>query len=126
MAKPGHRGLQRIVSTTRYAIRGLRAAWQNEAAFRHECAVTLLLLPAAFLLGRSLTQTALLIGVCLLVLVTELLNSGLEATLDRVSEAHHPLTERAKDMGSAAVAVSMVLAGVVWGLVMLERLLAAV
>jgi len=121
--KPGHRGLRRIVSTTVYSIRGLRSAWHHEAAFRHECVVTLALLPVAFVLAETLVQTALLIGVCLLVLVTELLNSALETALDRISEDHHPLTERAKDMGSAAVAVSMVLAGVVWSLVTLERLL---
>jgi diacylglycerol kinase (ATP) len=121
--KPGHRGLQRIVNTTRYSLRGLRSAWRHEAAFRHECIVTLLLLPVAVVLGETLTQTAMLIAVCLLVLITELLNSALETALDRVGEDHHPLTERAKDMGSAAVAVSMVLAGLVWGLVALQRLL---
>jgi diacylglycerol kinase (ATP) len=123
MPKPGHRGLQRIVATTIFALRGLRSAWRNEAAFRHECIATIALLPAAFALGETLTQTALLIGVCLVVLVTELLNSALEAALDRIGEEHHPLTERAKDMSCAAVAVSMVLAGLVWGLVTLERLL---
>jgi diacylglycerol kinase (ATP) len=120
--KPGHRGMQRVVWSTVYAARGLREAWRHETAFRHECIVAAALVPIAFLLGETLTQTALLIGACLVVLITELLNSALEATLDRIGEDHHPLTGRAKDMSSAAVALSLVLVGVVWGLVALQRL----
>lgn len=123
MPKPNHRGMQRVAKATAYSARGLRAAWQHETAFRHECIATLVLLPAAFVLGENLAQTALLVGVCLVVLITELLNSALEATIDRFSEDHHPLAGRAKDMSSAAVALSLVLVGVVWGLVALQRLL---
>jgi diacylglycerol kinase (ATP) len=123
MPKPGHRGLQRAIKATVYSARGLRSAWRHETAFRHECIVALVLAPLAFVLGETLSQAALLIGVCLVVLITELLNSALEAALDRVGEDHHPLTERAKDMSSAAVALSLVLVGVIWGLVALQRLL---
>jgi diacylglycerol kinase (ATP) len=120
--KPGHTGFQRVIRATGYSANGLRAAWRYETAFRHECIVGAVLLPCAFLLGETPLQTALLIGVCLVALITELLNSALEAALDRVSHDHHPLTERAKDMGSAAVSVSLVLVGVIWGAVALQRL----
>jgi diacylglycerol kinase (ATP) len=123
MPKPGHRGLQRMIMASVYSARGLRSAWRHETAFRHECVVALLLVPLAFVVGETLAQAALLIGVCLVVLITELLNSALEAALDRVGDDHHPLAERAKDMSSAAVALSLVLVGVVWGLVVLQRLL---
>jgi diacylglycerol kinase (ATP) len=122
MPKPGHTGFRRVIRATGYSANGLRAAWRYEAAFRHECIIAAVLLPCAFLLGETLVQTALLIGVCLVVLITELLNSALEAALDRVSDDHHPLTERAKDMSSAAVSMSLVLVGVIWGAVALERL----
>lgn len=123
MSKPSHRGLQRVIMASVYSARGLRSAWRHETAFRHECVVALLLVPLAFVIGESLAQAALLIGVCLVVLITELLNSALEAALDRVGHDHHPLTERAKDMSSAAVALSLVLVGVIWGLIALQRLL---
>jgi diacylglycerol kinase (ATP) len=123
MPKPGHRGMQRMIMATVYSARGLRFAWRHETAFRHECIVALVLVPLAFVIGESLAQAALLIGVCLVVLITELLNSALEAALDRMGDDHHPLTERAKDMSSAAVALSLVLVGVVWGLTALQRLL---
>jgi diacylglycerol kinase (ATP) len=122
MPKPGHTGLQRVIRATGYSANGLRAAWRHEAAFRHECILGAVLLPCAFVLGETLLQIALLIGVCLVVLITELLNSALEAVVDRVSDDHHPLAERAKDMGSAAVSVSLVLVGVIWGAVALQRL----
>ncbi|MFU8816578.1 MAG: diacylglycerol kinase [Pseudomonadales bacterium] len=113
--------MQRAINATRHSAQGLGAAWRHETAFRHECIVTLVLLPVAFLLGETLLQTALLIGVCLVVLIVELLNSALEATIDRFSRDHHPLAGRAKDMSSAAVALSLVLVGLVWGLVALQR-----
>jgi diacylglycerol kinase (ATP) len=123
MAKPGHKGLQRVIKATEYSVRGLGSAWRYEPAFRQECIVTLVLLPCAFLLGETLTQTALLIGVCLVVLIAELLNSAVEAAIDRMGEDHHDLAGRAKDMSSAAVMMSLVLVGLTWGLVALERLL---
>lgn len=123
MAKPGHTGLQRVIKATEYSIRGLRSAWRHETAFRQECIIGLVLLPCAFLLGTTLTQTALLIGACLVVLIAELLNSALEAAVDRMGEEFHDLAGRAKDMGSAAVSISILMVWVTWGLVAVERLM---
>ena len=125
MPKPGHTGFQRVVKATEYSIRGLKSAWEHESAFRQECTIGVILLPLAFLLGEDLVQTALLIGVCLIVLITELLNSAVEAAIDRMGEEVHDLAGRAKDMSSAAVALSLVLVWVTWGLVALQRLSAA-
>lgn len=125
MAKPGHTGFTRVVKATEYSMRGLRSAWEHESAFRQECTVALILVPCAFLLGENLAQTALLIGVCVIVLITELLNSAVEATIDRMGEELHDLAGRAKDMSSAAVALSLVLVGITWGLVALQRLTGA-
>ena len=123
MAKPGHTGLRRVVKATEYSIKGLSSAWRHEQAFRQEGTIGLILLPCAFLLGSTLTQTALLIGVCLVVLIAELLNSALEAAVDRMGEEFHDLAGRAKDMGSAAVSISILMVWVTWGLVAVERLM---
>jgi diacylglycerol kinase (ATP) len=123
MAKPGHTGLRRVVKATEYSIKGLSSAWRHEQAFRQECIIGLILLPCAFLLGSTLTQTALLVGVCLVVLIAELLNSALEAAVDRMGEEFHDLAGRAKDMGSAAVSISILMVWVTWGLVAVERLM---
>jgi diacylglycerol kinase (ATP) len=114
-------GLRRIVNATRYSLAGLRAAWRHEAAFRQECGLAALLIPVGLWLGRSAVERSLLIGVCLLVLVVELLNSAIEAIVDRIGPEPHALSGRAKDLGSAAVLVSLVLAAVVWGLVAWQR-----
>ena len=110
-----------MVKATEYSLKGLRSAWRHEPAFRQECVIGLILLPCAFLLGETLVQTALLIGVCLIVLIIELLNSAVEAAVDRTGDEPHDLAARAKDMGSAAVALSLVLVWVTWGLVALQR-----
>jgi diacylglycerol kinase (ATP) len=123
MVKPRHSGFTRIARATVFSWQGLRAAWRGEAAFRQESVVTLLLVPIAFLLGEDLIQTALLIGVGLILLITELLNSAIEAVVDRIGEEHHDLAGRAKDMGSAAVMLSLVLLWVTWGLVGMNRIL---
>ena len=125
MPKPGHTGFTRLIKATEYSVRGLKSAWEHETAFRQECTIALILLPFAFVLGETLVQTALLIGVCLIVLITELLNSAVEATVDRMGEELHDLAGRAKDMSSAAVALSLLLVGVTWGLVALQRLTGA-
>ena len=121
MSKVRHTGFKRLVKATEYSLRGLQSAWEHEPAFRQECTIGLVLLPCAFLLGETLVQTALLIGVCLIVLITELLNSAVEATVDRMGEEIHDLSGRAKDMSSAAVALSLLLVWVTWGLVALQR-----
>ena len=123
MTKPGRTGFQRIIDATLYSAQGLKAAWRYESAFRQECAVGLVLLPVAFWLGETLTQTALLIGVIGIVLIVELLNSAVEAVVDRIGHEHHDLAGRAKDMGSAAVFVSLVLVALTWLLVGADRFL---
>ena len=125
MPKPGHTGMKRVLKATEYSVRGLRSAWRHELAFRQECTVGLILTPCAFLLAESAVQVALLLGVCLVVLITELLNSAVEAAVDRVGEDHHDLAGRAKDMSSAAVALSLVLVWLVWGSVAFQRFVAA-
>ncbi len=119
-------GLQRMVRATLFSLAGLRAAWRGEAAFRQECALALVMIPAAFWLGQTPLECAALIGVVLLVLIVELLNSGIEAAVDRIGSDHHELSGRAKDMGSAAVFLSLLLTLVVWGAIAWQRFGAAV
>jgi diacylglycerol kinase (ATP) len=114
-------GLKRIVNATFFSLAGLRAAWRNEAAFRQECLLALVLTPAAFWVGETAVQRSLLIGSCWLVLIVELLNSAVETVVDRVSTDHHKLSGQAKDLGSAAVFVSLALTSLVWGLIAWER-----
>lgn len=114
-------GLRRIWNAGFYSAAGLRAAWRHEAAFRQELLLCVLLVPAAFWVGGNATQRALLLGSALLVLVVELLNSAVEATVDRMGEERHPLAGRAKDMGSAAVFISLWMVVLCWGLIIHER-----
>lgn len=110
----GRTGLDRIRAAAGYSLAGLRAAYRGESAFRQEVWLAAVLLPAAGWLGRSWVEVALLVGTVVLVLVVELLNSAVEAAIDRVSLDLHPLSKRAKDLGSAAVMLSLLLAGGVW------------
>ena len=121
MGKHGNTGIRRIVNATLFSMAGLRAAWQHEAAFRQEVMLAVVLIPTGVWLGRSAVERALLIGSCLLVLVVELLNSGIEAIVDRVGLEPHRLSGQAKDLGSAAVFVSLALVLVVWGLIAWSR-----
>lgn len=121
MAIPHNTGLRRIVNAFFFSMAGLRAAWVNEAAFRQECLLTVVLSPAGWWLGQNAVERALLIGSCLLVIVVELLNSGIEAAVDRVSMDQHRLAGRAKDLGSAAVLVSLAIVVFVWAVVAWER-----
>ncbi len=114
-------GWQRLFRATGYSMAGLRAAWRHEAAFRQELGLVVLMVPAAFWLGENASQRAILIGSLLVVLITELLNSAIEAAIDRFGSERHPLSGQAKDMGSAAVFVALLLVGVVWGLMAVER-----
>ena len=113
-------GLTRIWRALSYSLAGLQSAWRAEPAFRQELALAAVLIPAALLVPASLTQKAMLVGAVMLVLVTELLNSALESTVDRVSLEHHRLAKRAKDTGSAAVFVALLNLAVVWGLVLAD------
>lgn len=121
----GRTGIDRIVRATGHSISGLRLAYAGESAFRQEVWLGALLLPAAFWLGRNWEQVALLAGSVLLVMIVELLNSGIEAVVDRVSYDWHELSKRAKDFGSAAVLLSLVLCGGIWAAALAQRLLGA-
>ena len=106
-----------------YSWAGLKAAWDNEMAFRTEVVVIALLMPIGIWIGETAVQWALLIGSSMLVLITELLNSAVEKVVDRIGTEHHVLSKQAKDLGSAAAAVSMLTGVVVWGLIAYERFL---
>lgn len=106
-------GLGRMWHATRYSLAGLRAAW-DEAAFRLEACLAVLMLPLAFFLGRTWVEVVLLAGSVLLVLIVELLNTAVEAAVDRIGPEWHALSKRAKDMGSAAVFLSLLIAGASW------------
>ena len=112
--KPGKKGIARIIAATGYSFQGFRAAWRNEAAFRQELVLAMIFLPVAFWLGETLTHQLLLVMSCALVVLAELLNSAIEAVVDRISDEQHELSGRAKDIGSAAVFVTLTLFVVIW------------
>jgi diacylglycerol kinase (ATP) len=114
VGKPGNTGLRRILRATVFSSQGLSYAFRNEAAFRQEIALTVVLTPLAFWLGRTPLEVALLIGVCFVLLIVELLNSAIEAVVDRHGEERHELSGAAKDLGSAAVFFSICLLAIVW------------
>ncbi len=113
--KPNGLGLARVAKAVRCSIKGFQAACRHEAAFRQELLLSLLLLPFSVILASSLAHWVALIAVLLLLLLTELLNSAIEALADRISTDIHELLGRAKDLGSAAVLVAFVLVVLVWG-----------
>ena len=115
----GKSSLQRMVDATRYSLAGLAAALRHEDAFRQELIAVAVLAPVGWMLGANGTQRALLIGSLVLVLIVELLNSAVEAVVDRVSLERHDLAKRAKDLGSAAVMLAIANALLVWALVLL-------
>jgi diacylglycerol kinase (ATP) len=114
----GRTGLRRALDATRYSLAGLAAALRHEAAFRELFALCLVLVPLALWLGDTGVERALLAASALLPLVVELVNAAIEAAIDRVSLESHPLAKRAKDLGSAAVMVSLFIAALVWALVL--------
>ena len=118
MQKGGHRGLTRIVKATVYSWQGLRAAYRHEAAFRQEAWACVILVPLGIYLGESGVEKALLVGTAILLPMIEILNSAIEAVVDRFGEEQHELAGRAKDMGSAAVAIAILLLAATWGLVL--------
>ena len=113
-------GLNRLWHATGYSLAGLRAGWRDKA-FRQEVLLAAVLLPLACWLGRGWVETALLTASVVLVLITELLNSGIEAAIDRIGPELHDLSKRAKDMGSAAVLLSLLLCGAVWAAALFQR-----
>jgi diacylglycerol kinase (ATP) len=116
--KPGNTGLTRIIKAAGYSWAGLVAAFRHEAAFRQELALCVVLIPAAVWLGASGLERALLIGSLLLVLIVELLNSAVEAAIDRFGGDPHELSGRAKDIGSAAVFLALGNVLIIWGLLL--------
>ncbi|MDI3512810.1 MAG: diacylglycerol kinase [Gammaproteobacteria bacterium] len=114
----GKTGLRRIWNAFHYSLDGLSAAYRYEDAFRQETWLALVALPLALWLGDSALERVMMIGSVLLVLIVELLNSAIEATVDRVSLERHQLAKRAKDIGSAAVLIALINAAVVWGLLL--------
>jgi len=116
------RGLSGVAKAARWSYQGLKAAWRHESSFRTEVYVFVVLAPLALWLGQSAVDRVLLIGSCLLVLAAELLNSAIEAVIDRYGKEWHELAGRAKDMGSAATFVLMMNALLVWGMILWPQL----
>ena len=115
---PGNTGLRRLIKATGYSLQGLAAAFRHETAFKQEVALTVILVPLALWLGQSGLEKALLITVWMLVLLFELMNSAIEAVVDRIGPEQHALSGRAKDIVSAAVLVALVNAAIVWLLIL--------
>lgn len=114
----GKQGLVRLLNALGYSRDGLAAAWKNEAAFREEVLLAIVAIPLAVFLGETGVDRALMIGSILLILIVEILNSALEAVVDKASPEKHELAKRAKDMGSAAVLLSLISAATVWACVL--------
>ena len=118
MADRGNKGIIRIIKASGYSWQGLCAAWRHEAAFRQELWLAAVMIPLGLYLGANGVEKALLVGSVLLVLLIEILNSAIEAVVDRFGDEQHELSGRAKDMASAAVALALALMAVVWVLVL--------
>ncbi|MDC9595010.1 diacylglycerol kinase [Xenorhabdus sp. IM139775] len=110
-------GLIRIIKAAKYSAKGIKAAWQNEAAFRQEAIVAILAVIIAFSFDFGLLERLLLIASVMLVVIVEILNSAIEAVVDRIGSEYHELSGRAKDMGSAAVLLTILLALFIWGMI---------
>ncbi len=121
MAKPDNTGMRRILNATRFSAQGFSHAWKHEAAFRQEIGITIVLVPIALWLGQTPVERLLLIASCVLVIIVELLNSAIEAVVDRFGGELHELSGRAKDLGSAAVFVSLVLVLATWTTIAWQR-----
>jgi diacylglycerol kinase (ATP) len=115
----GKRGIQRLWNALGYSLQGMASAFRHEDAFRQECLLAVLLIPAALVIPVGGTEKAVMIASVLLVLIVELLNSAVEAAVDRISLENHQLAKRAKDIGSAAVFLSLINVAVIWALILL-------
>ena len=118
MDKKSGKGVFRLVQALRWSLSGLRSALQHEAAFRQEVVLCIVLIPLGVWLGKTGIEKALLVGCLFLVLIVELANSAVEAAVDRIGDEYHPLSGRAKDLGSAAVFLSLINVVVIWLLVL--------
>lgn len=123
MAGQNLKGMARIYAAFFNSMKGFKAAWLSEEAFRQEVYLLAATAPLALWLGQGPIEKALLLASILLVLIVELLNTGIEIVVDRISFERHELSGRAKDVGSAAVLLSLALAGCVWGFILLPRLI---
>lgn len=121
MGKTGVTGIKRIINATGYSWLGLKAAYRHESAFRQEIWSAVILIPLGLYLGQDWLARAALVCSVLFVLVVELLNSGIEAVVDRIGDEPHKLSGRAKDMGSAAVLIALIIAALVWAAVLIEH-----
>ena len=119
-AQKSRTGFNRLLHATGYSLQGLRAGW-GETAFRQEAMASIVMLPAAFWVGRGWLEVSMLVAVVLLVMITELLNTGIETAIDRIGPEWHDLSKRAKDMGSAAVLLSVLLCAGVWLAALVQR-----
>ncbi len=113
--KPGKAGFARIIAATGFSLRGIRAAFANEAAFRQELLLVGVLLLASWPLSANVAEWLILVIPLFILLIVELLNSAIENAIDRIGHEHHELSGRAKDMGSAAVLLSLMLIAITWG-----------
>lgn len=119
MAKPGKTGIARIIAATGYSWLGLKAAWKHEAAFRQELMLALIGIPVAIYLAKTTAELLWLVLPLFILVMAELVNSAIEAVVDRISDEHHELSGRAKDIGSAIVFVSLVFLATVWSVILL-------
>lgn len=116
---PKRHGIPRLIAAARYSIAGLRSAFASEEAFRLEVLALVVLTPLAFYLGQNSIEQILMIGSVMLLMIIELLNTAVEAVVDRIGSEYHELSRQAKDIGSAAVFIGMALVALVWGLILL-------
>ncbi len=121
MGKTGVTGIKRIINAAGYSWKGICSAYKHEAAFRQELWMAAALIPAGIFLGESVLDKAVLVCSVLFVLVVELLNSAIESVVDRISDEHHELAGRAKDMGSAAVLFALIITAIAWAAVLFEH-----
>jgi diacylglycerol kinase (ATP) len=121
-AKSSETGWRHLVNSTSYSLKGLKAAFHHEAAFRQELVLCVLVAPLALWIGETPVEWILLLSSAFLILIVELLNSAVETVVDRIGPEHHVLSGRAKDIGSAAVMLSLFMAGITWGLLLWDKL----
>ena len=121
MSKPGKTGFSRLFDACGYSWLGYKAGYKNEAAFREELFLGVIMAPIAVYFAESSIELAILLGSLFLVLITELLNSGIEAVVDRISDEHHELSGRAKDLGAAAVMTSLINVIVLWSIIFVPK-----
>ena len=121
MAKPGATGVIRIIKATKYSYLGIRAALKHEAAFRQESVLAIIMIIASMFLAKNVEQLVLLLSGPFIVMIAEILNSAIEAIVDRIGNEYHELSGRAKDMGSAAVFIALTYTVISWGLIIMSN-----